>query len=122
GTLAAPLDAAALDDPNVVKVVVDLHSRALYFSRFGIPLQRESSAKSTFERLRHIGVYAYRGDWLLQMATLPPTPLEEMEMLEQLRALENGVSIQVARVENVVPIAIDTPHDLERAQRYLDEQ
>jgi len=122
GTLAAPLPAAALDDPNVVKVVVDLKGRALYFSRYGIPLQREVGAKSTFERLRHVGVYAYRGDWLLQMAALPPAPLEEMEMLEQLRALENGVSIQVARVDGVVPIAIDTPHDLEQAQRYLDGQ
>jgi len=121
GTLAAPLNAEAVDDPNSVKVVTSLNNKALYFSRHGIPYQREPG-KSTFERLRHIGVYAYRGDWLVKMANLPPTPLEEMEMLEQLRALENGVAIHVVRVENVVPIAIDTPHDLERAQEYLNEQ
>jgi 3-deoxy-manno-octulosonate cytidylyltransferase (CMP-KDO synthetase) len=122
GTLAAPLNAEAVDDPNCVKVVTSLQNKALYFSRHGIPYQREQDNKSTFERLRHVGVYAYRGDWLLKMAILPPTPLEEMEMLEQLRALENGVAIHVVRVENVVPIAIDTPHDLERAQEYLNEQ
>jgi len=122
GTLAAPLNAEAVDDPNCVKVVTSLQNKALYFSRHGIPYQREQNNKSTFERLRHVGVYAYRGDWLVKMASLPPTPLEEMEMLEQLRALENGVAIHVARVENVVPIAIDTPHDLERAQEYLNEQ
>lgn len=121
GTLAAPLNAEAVDDPNSVKVVTGLNNKALYFSRHGIPYQRETDHKSTFERLRHIGVYAYRGDWLLQMANLPSAPLEEMEMLEQLRALENGVSIHVVRVDEVVPIAIDTPHDLERAERYLKE-
>jgi 3-deoxy-D-manno-octulosonate cytidylyltransferase len=121
GTLAAPLNVEAVDDPNVVKVVTGLENQALYFSRYGIPYQREADAKSTFERLRHVGVYAYRGDWLVKMAVLPPTPLEEMEMLEQLRALENGVGIHVVRVENVVPIAIDTPHDLEQAERYLNE-
>lgn len=122
GTLAAPLNAEAVDDPNSVKVVTRLNNKALYFSRHGIPYQRETNSKSTFERLRHIGVYAYRGDWLLKMANLPPTPLEEMEMLEQLRALENGVAIHVVQVENVVPIAIDTPHDLERAEEYFNEQ
>ena len=121
GTLAAPLNVEAMDDPNAVKVVTSLKDKALYFSRHGIPYQRESNHKSTFERLRHIGVYAYRGDWLLKMATLPPTPLEETEMLEQLCALENGVAIRVVRVDNVVPIAIDTLHDLERAQQHLHE-
>jgi 3-deoxy-manno-octulosonate cytidylyltransferase (CMP-KDO synthetase) len=119
GTLAAPLNAEAVDDPNSVKVVTSLNNKALYFSRYGIPYQRETDNKSTFERLRHVGVYAYRGDWLLKMAELPLTPLEEMEMLEQLRALENGVAIHVVRVDEVVPIAIDTPHDLERAEEYL---
>lgn len=122
GTLAAPLNTEAVDDPNCVKVVTSLRNKALYFSRHGIPYQREQNNKSTFERLRHVGVYAYRGDWLLKMASLPPAPLEEMEMLEQLRALENGVAIHVVRVENVVPIAIDTPHDLERAELYLKEE
>ncbi|MEO6907362.1 MAG: D-glycero-beta-D-manno-heptose 1-phosphate adenylyltransferase [Abditibacteriaceae bacterium] len=121
GTLAAPLNAEAVGDSNAVKVVTSLQNKALYFSRHGIPYQREQNTKSTFERLRHVGVYAYRGDWLLKMATLSPTPLEEMEMLEQLRALENGIAIHVVRVDEVVPIAIDTPHDLERAQQYLNE-
>lgn len=122
GTLASRLDDEAVDDFNVVKVVTGLKNQALYFSRFGIPYQREADSKSTFERLRHVGVYAYRGDWLLEMTALPPSPLEEMEMLEQLRALENGVSIRVVRVGDVVPIAIDTPQDLERAQQYFHEQ
>ena len=126
GTLAASmatsLNAEAVNDPNAVKVVTSLQNKALYFSRDNIPFLREQNTKSTFERLRHVGVYAYRGDWLAKMATLPPTPLEEMEMLEQLRALENGVAILVVRVDDVVPIAIDTPHDLERAQEYLEKK
>ncbi len=116
-TLATPLDDPRLEnDPNVVKVAVSSQNRALYFSRAAIPFDRDAGGAP---RLRHLGIYAYDARWLLKMAALPPSPLEEIEKLEQLRALENGVSIGVAIVENVVPIAIDTPADLARAQLFL---
>jgi 3-deoxy-manno-octulosonate cytidylyltransferase (CMP-KDO synthetase) len=120
-TLATPITKAALlEDPNVVKVVLSESGRALYFSRHSIPLVRD--AQSTLQpKLRHLGVYAYSRDWLLRMAQLPPTPLEESEKLEQLRALENDVAIKVLVVEDVTDIAIDTPQDLERAMQYWSE-
>jgi 3-deoxy-manno-octulosonate cytidylyltransferase (CMP-KDO synthetase) len=115
-TLATPiLESAQETDPNVVKVVRAQNGDALYFSRSSVPFAREGTA--TF--YRHIGIYAYDAQWLLQMAKLPPTPLEETEKLEQLRALENGVAIRVAVVNDVVPIAIDTPEDLEKAREYI---
>ncbi|HEX9997975.1 MAG TPA: 3-deoxy-manno-octulosonate cytidylyltransferase, partial [Abditibacterium sp.] len=116
-TLAAPVTEKSLEsDPNVVKVAVSEQGRALYFSRSPIPFDRDGNG-ATY--LRHLGIYAYDAHWLLKMASLPPAKLEEIEKLEQLRALENGVSIGVEIVDNVVPIAIDTPADLERAEKYL---
>jgi 3-deoxy-manno-octulosonate cytidylyltransferase (CMP-KDO synthetase) len=115
-TLATPLPQHLTDDPNVVKVVCAQNGNALYFSRLPIPFARDNE---TVPRLRHLGVYAYRADWLLRMANLPSTPLEESEKLEQLRALENGVAIRVITVEDVVDIAIDTPEDLQRAEEFL---
>ncbi len=118
GTLATPLqDESQFHDPNTVKAVVSQQGRALYFSRSPIPHDRDKTA--TVKPLRHLGIYAYEANWLLQMAALPPSPLEESEKLEQLRALDAGIAIGVAIVENVVPIAIDTPDDLERARTYL---
>lgn len=117
-TLATPLQSESqFHDPNTVKAVVSQRGRALYFSRAPIPHDRDQTA--TVKPLRHLGIYAYEARWLLQMAALPPSPLEESEKLEQLRALDAGVAIGVAIVENVVPIAIDTPDDLERARVYL---
>jgi len=117
-TLATPfVEAAQFLDANAVKVVVSGKGRALYFSRAPIPFDRDGASRTT--PLRHLGVYAYEAKWLLEMAALPPSPLEETECLEQLRALEAGVAIGVAIVENVVPIAIDTPDDLERARAFL---
>ena len=119
-TLVTPLlDEAQMDDPNVVKAVVSERNRALYFSRAAVPFDRDNIGAPRF---RHLGVYAYEATWLLEMALLPPSPLEEIEKLEQLRALEAGVEIGVVRVENVVPIAIDTPQDLERATQFLKRQ
>ena len=119
-TLVTPLlDEAQIDDPNVVKAVVSSRGRALYFSRAAVPFDRDNTE---ITRLRHLGVYAYEAAWLLEMAALPPSRLEEIEKLEQLRALEAGVSIGVATVDNVVPIAIDTPDDLERATEFLKRQ
>ena len=117
-TLATPLDAEDTHDANVVKVVAGANGNALYFSRLPIPFARESADQSTQPRLRHLGVYAYEANWLLEMAALPPSPLENIEKLEQLRALENGTNIRVVEVENVIPIAIDTPEDLQKAQEF----
>ncbi|RYG58681.1 3-deoxy-manno-octulosonate cytidylyltransferase [bacterium] len=118
-TLATPiLEPAHETDPNMVKVVVSERNRALYFSRATIPYDRDATG---VQRLRHLGIYAYDARWLVKMATLPPSRLEEIEKLEQLRALESGIEIGVAVIENVVPIAIDTPEDLARAQTYLSQ-
>jgi 3-deoxy-manno-octulosonate cytidylyltransferase (CMP-KDO synthetase) len=116
-TLATPiLEVTQETDPNIVKVVVSQRDRALYFSRATIPYDRD---KAGTQRLRHLGIYAYDARWLVKMAALPPSPLEEVEKLEQLRALEAGIEIGVAVIENVVPIAIDTPEDLARAEEFL---
>ncbi len=118
-TLATPLLEHLTGDTNVVKVVCAQNGDALYFSRLPIPFARDGES---VPRLRHLGVYAYRAPWLLKMADLPSTPLEEMEKLEQLRALESGVAIRVIVVENVVDIAIDTPEDLARAEAFINRQ
>jgi len=102
--------AAELDDPNVVKVVVDLEGHALYFSRAPIPLPRNGKAAVVY---RHIGLYAYRREFLLELAATERTPLEKAESLEQLRALENGHKISVVEIEQE-SIAIDTPEQLAR--------
>ena len=94
---------AALLDPNVVKVVTDLRQRALYFSRAPIPWSRDGapaglvSQRSYAGARRHLGIYAYRVAALLRLAALPPSALEQLEKLEQLRALEHGMDIRVAR-------------------------
>jgi 3-deoxy-manno-octulosonate cytidylyltransferase (CMP-KDO synthetase) len=96
-------------DPNVVKAVVDTSGRAIYFSRCPIPYDRESDGIGAADPyLRHIGIYAYRKDFLLEITALPQTPLEKLEKLEQLRAVENGFSILVAQVEHMAE-GIDTP-------------
>lgn len=115
-TLATPLvDDAEWDNPNVVKVVCDARGNALYFSRAGIPFARAAGGGRPPTALRHMGVYAYRRDFLLKFATLAPGVLERIEMLEQLRALENGYAIRVAPAR-VASLEIDTPADLARAQ------
>jgi len=117
-TLATQLDIEDTHDENVVKVVVGKNGNALYFSRLPIPFAREENDQKNQPRLRHLGVYAYEAKWLLEMADLPPSPLEGIEKLEQLRALENGTNIRVVEVENVIPIAIDTSEDLKKAQEF----
>ena len=118
-TLATPLKPEATDDSNVVKVVRAQNGNALYFSRLPVPFARDAAEQENTQRLHHLGVYAYEAKWILEMAKLPPSPLEQIEKLEQLRALENGVAIHVSVAHDVVPIAIDTPHDLEQAEKYL---
>ncbi len=110
-------DEEDIQNPNIVKIARSSDGRALYFSRAPIPFHREATAHPKY--LRHLGVYAYEARWLLEMAALGPSPLEEIEKLEQLRALEHGVSIRVLEVQGTIDIAIDTPQDLERAQAWL---
>ena len=105
------------DDPNVVKVVTDRRGFALYFSRSRIPFPRGSQEDGAGP-FKHIGVYVYRRQFLLQLASLEPTPLERSESLEQLRILEHGFSIKMIETRHD-SIGVDTPADLERVRRML---
>jgi 3-deoxy-manno-octulosonate cytidylyltransferase (CMP-KDO synthetase) len=100
-------------DPNLVKVVTTTDCRAIYFSRSAIPFRRDTQAADNAAFFLHLGIYAYRRDFLLQFASWRPTNLELTEKLEQLRALEHGCSIYVHRVERATH-GIDTP------QQYAD--
>lgn len=115
GTLAAKImEAHERDDPNVVKVVAtplsDRHLRALYFTRATAPY-------GDGPLLHHVGLYAYRRDALVRFVSLAPSTLEKRERLEQLRALEDGMRIDVGLVDKV-PIGVDSPADLERARQF----
>lgn len=114
-TMKTLLDAAELDNPNAVKVVTDKHDYALYFSRSALPYQRVKTGHPVY---KHIGVYAYRRDFLLQYAAMEPTPLEQAESLEQLRALENGYRIKVLTTTAKF-IGVDTPEDLAAVNKLL---
>ncbi len=115
-------------NPNVVKVVADINSRALYFSRAGIPAYRDSdvSTKKTlpdnFGAQRHIGLYAYRVSFLKRFGQLAPAPIEQRESLEQLRALWHGYAIHVVACAQAPAAGVDTPEDLEHARRAFDRQ
>jgi 3-deoxy-manno-octulosonate cytidylyltransferase (CMP-KDO synthetase) len=123
GTVAAPLlDERDLANPNVVKVVAGHDGRALYFSRAPIPFQREGASLEAWKvARRHIGLYGYRREALLRLAGLAPSPLEQVEMLEQLRMLQNGMRIQVAEVARA-QAGVDTAEDLERVRKILEAQ
>ena len=108
-----PADDEDLASPHLVKVVADRRGRALYFSRALIPFPR--SGDGAQPRV-HVGLYAYRRTTLLALAGLPPSPLEQAESLEQLRALEHGIPITVVET-GYASLAVDTPHDLDRARR-----
>jgi 3-deoxy-manno-octulosonate cytidylyltransferase (CMP-KDO synthetase) len=113
-TLATPIrDEAVFLDPSCVKVVVDRNGRALYFSRSPIPCHREGLPATGPLGHLHLGLYAYRRDFLLGLADLPPSPLERAERLEQLRVLESGFPIAVGVVDEP-SIGIDTPEDYGR--------
>jgi 3-deoxy-manno-octulosonate cytidylyltransferase (CMP-KDO synthetase) len=116
-TAATPFPAGAdPGDPNLVKVVVDEFGRALYFSRSPIPYYRDRGAGGAY--LLHLGIYAYRREFLLRFASLAPTPLEKAEKLEQLRALEHGQSIEVLQVARSAH-GIDTPEQYQAfVERY----
>jgi 3-deoxy-manno-octulosonate cytidylyltransferase (CMP-KDO synthetase) len=107
-----------LDNPACVKVVCDLGGNALYFSRSTIPY---SAGAGSVPAMQHIGLYAYRREFLLTLAGLEATPLEKAESLEQLRALEHGYRIRMVQVANA-PLSIDTPDDLRRARDLIDRR
>ncbi len=110
-------------NPNVVKVVCDSAGLAHYFSRAPIPYARDAFLKSTatlpenFPALRHIGIYAYRASFLKRYATLAPAPTEEVEALEQLRAMFHGFAIAVHHWQGSLAPGVDTPEDLQRVRR-----
>jgi 3-deoxy-manno-octulosonate cytidylyltransferase (CMP-KDO synthetase) len=116
---------AELDNPNVVKVVVNAAGRALYFSRRTIPYLREAASGSKSEQLaafaflKHLGIYGYRRETLLRLVKYPVSPLENAEKLEQLRALENGIPIAVVQV-NYDSVGVDAPEDVDWVERYLN--
>jgi 3-deoxy-D-manno-octulosonate cytidylyltransferase len=111
-------DERQINDPNYVKVAVDLHHFALMFSRSPMPYHREKSIKPTY--YEHIGIYAFRKQSLLDFAKTPMTPLESVEKIECLRYLETGKKIKMA-VTDYMGIEIDTPEDLKNAEKLLDE-
>lgn len=113
----------ALFNPNSPKVVVDNEMRALYFSRSVIPYLRGIPQEDWLFRhtfYKHIGLYAYRSDTLLEITRLPQSPLELAESLEQLRWLQNGYVVKVG-ISEVETIGIDTPEDLARAEEFLKQ-
>lgn len=107
-------------NPNRIKLVVNKNNQALYFSRSPIPnfAQAKDEPLNIYPYLRHIGLYAYRSDVLLQLSQLNPTPLEQIESLEQLRWLYNGFQIQVVETEIETP-NIDVPADVDAVLNLL---
>lgn len=136
-TLATDFQTAEeVGDPNIVKVITDSNGRAIYFSRSVIPYDRERKGiGEAGQYLRHVGIYAYRKNFLLKITGLPQSRLEKTEKLEQLRAIENGYSILVGKVEHICE-GIDTPgqyadfvkrqknlpQKTQRSQRYKDKK
>lgn len=112
------------DNPNLVKVVVNLAGHALYFSRRTVPYLREAASRSVSEQLaafpflKHLGIYGYRRETLLRLVKFPVSPLEAAEKLEQLRALENGIEIRVVKVD-YDSIGVDVPADVARVEKLL---
>ncbi|HEX6592490.1 MAG TPA: 3-deoxy-manno-octulosonate cytidylyltransferase, partial [Moraxellaceae bacterium] len=125
-TLAEPLsDAAQLFNPNIVKLVRDVHGNALYFSRAPLPWARDLFAKDKSQLpksdlyLRHLGIYAYRVAFLHAYVGWAPAEIEQLEALEQLRALYHGVKIHVDVAAVELPPGVDTAEDLERVRALL---
>jgi 3-deoxy-manno-octulosonate cytidylyltransferase (CMP-KDO synthetase) len=115
-TLSVHCPSEEFTNPNAVKVVTALDGRALYFSRATIPFDRDQVGFTGYRK--HLGIYAYRKDALERFAALPPSPLEKLERLEQLRFLENGIAIYVADAPRDT-IGVDTEEDLVRAEAML---
>lgn len=108
-------DEEEINNPNLVKCVVDNNGYALYFSRSKIPYERNTGIATFYG---HLGIYGYKREALIKMTSLPQTPLEKTESLEQLRALENGMKIKTSVVD-FVPVGIDTLEDLEKFKKIV---
>ena len=120
-TVATPIKTPAdIMDPNVCKVVLDFDENALYFSRAPIPWVRDTAAKLQVRHFKHLGLYVFRRDALLEYPTLPQGELERIEQLEQLRWLENGWKIRVAEVEHDA-VSVDVPEDVARVEKLLQK-
>jgi 3-deoxy-manno-octulosonate cytidylyltransferase (CMP-KDO synthetase) len=118
-TVATPIKMPGdIMDPNVCKVVLDFDENALYFSRAPIPWVRDTASKTLARHLKHLGLYVFQRDALLEYPTLPQGELERLEQLEQLRWLENGWRIRVAEVEHDA-ISVDVPDDVARVEKLL---
>lgn len=118
-TVKSPMrDKAEMQNPNNVKVVTDKNGYALYFSRSLLPYLRENTGAVVY---KHIGIYAYKRDFLLSYAKMQPTVLEQTESLEQLRALENGYKIKVIATDFQF-VGVDTPEDLAEVNRLYKER
>jgi 3-deoxy-manno-octulosonate cytidylyltransferase (CMP-KDO synthetase) len=118
-TVATPIRTPGdIMNPNVCKVVLDFDENALYFSRAPIPWVRDAAAHVQARHLKHLGLYVFRRDALLDYPTLPQGELERVEQLEQLRWLENGWKIRVAEVQHDA-ISVDVPEDIPRVEKLL---
>lgn len=111
-------DEEEINNPNLVKCVVDNNGYALYFSRSKIPYERNENVATFYG---HLGIYGYKRDALMKMTSLPQTPLEKTESLEQLRAIENGMKIKTSVVD-FVPVGIDTAEDLEKFKQIVAQK
>ena len=115
-------DEVEVNNPNLVKCVFDLNGYAMYFSRSKIPFERGvnfGDGNGKWKFYGHLGIYGYKKEALFKMTSLPQAPYEMAEKLEQLRALQNGMKIKVAVVENI-PVGIDTPEDFERFKEMVE--
>jgi len=120
-TVATPIKTPAdIMDPNVVKTVLDFDGNALYFSRAPIPWVRDTASKIQVRHLKHLGLYVFQREALLEYPTLPQGELERIEQLEQLRWMENGVKIRVAEVEHDA-VSVDVPEDVARVEKLLQK-
>ena len=114
----AILEPKDIMDPNIVKVARDFEGNALYFSRAPIPWVRDTAATRAVRHWKHIGLYAFRHEALLEFPTLPPGELESIEQLEQLRWLENGFRVRVVETDYDA-VSVDVPADVERVEKLL---
>jgi 3-deoxy-manno-octulosonate cytidylyltransferase (CMP-KDO synthetase) len=120
-TVATPIKTPAdIMDPNVVKTVLDFDNNGLYFSRAPIPWVRDTASKIQVRHLKHLGLYVFQRDALVEYPTLPQGELERIEQLEQLRWLENGWKIRVAEVEHDA-VSVDVPEDVARVEKLLQK-
>ena len=121
-TVAVPIRTPGdIMDPNVVKTVLDFDGNGLYFSRAPIPWIRDTQQKIHVKYWKHLGLYVFQRDALLEYPTLPQGELEKIEQLEQLRWLENGWKIRVAEVQHDA-VSVDIPEDVARVEKLLHEQ